>query len=125
MEDLRVKRCVPCEGGIPPLREEEIAQLLPQVSAWGVVPTEDPKAGTQVKTLQRSVRFSDFKTAMAFLNDVAQLAEAEGHHPDFCVHYNRVDFTLWTHAIGGLHDNDFILAAKIDDLVEAHGGKNA
>lgn len=122
MTDLTKRTCVPCEGGIPPLTDEGIAKLLPQVPAWGVVPAEDPKAGTQVKTLQRSVRFPDFKTAMAFLNDVAALAESEGHHPDFAVHYNRVDFTLWTHAIGGLHDNDFILAAKIDDRIAQHHG---
>ena len=53
---------------------------------------------------------------MAFLREVEEIAESEGHHPDFCVHYSRVDFTIWTHAIGGLHENDFILAAKIDAI---------
>ena len=64
-------------------------------------------------------RFKDFVEAMRFVNAMAGLAEAEGHHPDFCVHWNAVDVTLWTHAIGGLSDNDFIVAAKLDRLPEA------
>lgn len=67
--------------------------------------------------LRRREEFADFEEAMDFVNRVASLAEREGHHPDFCVHYNRVDFTIWTHAIGGLSENDFILAAKIDALM--------
>jgi 4a-hydroxytetrahydrobiopterin dehydratase len=68
--------------------------------------------------LIKTFKFANFVAAMEFLNRVAELAESEQHHPDFCVHYNRVDFTLWTHAVGGLSDNDFILAAKIDALVK-------
>lgn len=74
------------------------------------------KGDEHVATLQRQMKFKDFRAAMAFLRKVEDVAEAEGHHPDFCVHYNIVDFTLWSHAIGGLHENDFILAAKIDAL---------
>lgn len=66
--------------------------------------------------LQRTFDHKDFVAAMAFVNAMAALAEAEGHHPDFCVHYRRVDVSVWTHAIGGLSENDFILAAKIDAL---------
>lgn len=113
-EALTQKKCVPCEGGVPVLTDSEVQALLPQVSGWQVVLTE--KAGTHVATLQKGMKFKNFREAMAFLRKVEDVAEVEGHHPDFCVHYNKVDFTLWTHAIGGLHENDFILAAKIDAL---------
>ncbi|HCJ52132.1 MAG: hypothetical protein A2898_03480 [Candidatus Kerfeldbacteria bacterium RIFCSPLOWO2_01_FULL_48_11] len=115
-EDLRKKRCIPCEGGIPPLANEEIAKLMPQVLGWHVVPVE--KTSRTMDTLQKTFQFKNFREAMAFLRRIEDLAESEGHHPDFYVHYNRVDFTIWTHAIGGLHENDFILASKIDQLLE-------
>jgi len=105
---LTERKCVPCEGGVPKLREDEIAELLGQVEGWTA---KDDK-------LHKRFVFADFMAAMRFLNRVADLAENEGHHPDFCVHYNKVDFTIYTHAIGGLSTNDFILAAKIDALVE-------
>ncbi|USN53080.1 MAG: 4a-hydroxytetrahydrobiopterin dehydratase [Candidatus Nomurabacteria bacterium] len=114
MSELLAKKCVPCEGGIPPATDEEIAQLLPQLSNWEVKVIE--KNGVEMKTLQKRFTFDDFRAAMAFLRKVEGLAESEGHHPDFCVHYNKVDFTLFTHAIRGLHENDFILAVKIDRL---------
>lgn len=113
---LLIKHCVPCEGGIPPATDAEIAQLRPQVPAWDV--REQRDAGRPMKTLVRQFRFENFREAMRFLRDVEEIAETEGHHPDFCVHYNIVDFTLFTHAIGGLHENDFILAAKIDAAAE-------
>ncbi len=113
-EALTQKRCVPCEGGVPALTDAEAQQLLPHVPGWRVVLAE--KSGSHVATLQTSMTFTNFREAMAFLRKVEDVAETEGHHPDFCVHYNVVDFTLWTHAIGGLHENDFILAAKIDAL---------
>jgi len=105
--ELRTKRCVPCEGGVPPLTEEEQRALLPQVPGWKV---ED---GRLVKTFV----FESFPRAIAFVNRMADLAEEEGHHPDFSVHYREVKVSLWTHAIGGLSENDFILAAKIDALL--------
>ncbi len=111
---LTHKRCVPCEGGVPVLTDVEVQRLLPQVPGWQVRLAE--KAGQHVATLQRTMKFHNFREAMAFLRKVEDIAEAEGHHPDFCVHYNVVDFTLWTHAIEGLHENDFILAAKISAL---------
>ena len=106
---LAGKHCVPCEGGVAPLGEPEIRDLLRQVSGW--------QAGEG--KIRRSYTFADFMAAMSFLNRVAEVAEAEGHHPDFSVHYNRVDMTIWTHAAGGLTENDFILAAKIDALLSA------
>jgi 4a-hydroxytetrahydrobiopterin dehydratase len=106
--ELTQKKCVPCEGGVPPLGPEEVARLLPQLKDWQVLENN--------RKLSKRFLFDDFKQAMAFVNKIADLAESEGHHPDFTVHYSVVDVTLWTHAIGGLSDNDFILAAKIDHL---------
>jgi 4a-hydroxytetrahydrobiopterin dehydratase len=106
MEDLRARRCVPCEGGVPKLGTKEIARLAPQVPAWTV----------DGKHLRRKFVFRNFVEAMRFVNRMADVAEAEGHHPDFSVHYREVEVSIWTHAIGGLSDNDFILAAKIDAL---------
>jgi 4a-hydroxytetrahydrobiopterin dehydratase len=104
--DLAAKHCVPCEGGVPPLSPERIEDLLTLVPGWAA------KDGR----LRRTYRFADFRAAMAFLAKVADVAEAEGHHPDFAVHYDEVDFTVWTHAIDGISENDFVLAAKIDEL---------
>jgi len=113
-DSLTQKRCIPCEGGVSTLTDIQVQALLPQVPEWHVVLTEE--GGVHVATLQRQIKFKNFRSAMAFLRKVEDVAEAEGHHPDFCVHYSKVDFTVWTHAIGGLHENDFILAAKIDAL---------
>lgn len=104
---LTSKRCVPCDGGVPRLDAEQTAQLLGDLEGWA--------AGDE--KLHKTYRFADFRTAMRFLDRVAELAEREAHHPDFCVHYNRVDMTVWTHAIDGLSENDFILAAKMDTLL--------
>lgn len=115
-DQLTQKRCVPCEGGIPPATDEEISKLMPQVSGWEVRELE--KHTVVIKTLYKRIEFEDFRASMAFLRKVEDLAESEGHHPDFCVHYNVVEFTLYTHAIRGLHENDFIMAAKIDALMK-------
>jgi 4a-hydroxytetrahydrobiopterin dehydratase len=106
--DLRSRRCVPCDGGVPRLDGAQIAALLPQVPGWEA---RDDR-------LQRRFTFRDFVTAMRFVNRMAEVAEAEGHHPDFTVHYRQVDVVVWTHAIGGLSENDFILAAKISPLAD-------
>jgi 4a-hydroxytetrahydrobiopterin dehydratase len=113
-ESLRSKKCVPCEGGVSPLTDNEIEILMPHVDRWEV--TETSQQDGAVKTLQKRFQFKDFRAAMSFLREIEELAESEGHHPDFCVHYNKIDFTIWTHAISGLHENDFILASKIDAL---------
>jgi 4a-hydroxytetrahydrobiopterin dehydratase len=107
---LAEKHCVPCEGGTPPLDAASAAKLLGQVRGWA---RRDEAEGPRIT---KRLVFKDFVSAMAFLDKLAVIAEAEGHHPDFCVHYNRVDVTLWTHAVGGLSENDFILASKIDAL---------
>ena len=103
MSDLTTKRCRPCEGDIDKLTPAQNNLLLPQIPGWKI----------DGDSLTRRFELDDFRAAMAFLNKVAEIAESEGHHPDFSVHYNRVDFKLWTHAIRGLSENDFILAAKI------------
>jgi len=107
MNDLLSKKCVPCEGGTPPLTAEDVRGLLAQVPGWESI-------GGQ--KIEKSFKFRDFKAAMEFVNKVAGLAEQEGHHPDIHIHYNRVRLELWTHAIGGLSENDFIAAAKINAI---------
>ena len=96
--DLTAKSCVPCRGGVPPLTEEEARRLSEAVPAWALL-----QNGTR---LVRRFEFRDFKAAMEFVNRVADLAEEEGHHPDFEIHWNKVELTLWTHKIGGLHENE-------------------
>jgi 4a-hydroxytetrahydrobiopterin dehydratase len=109
--DFTKKRCVPCEGGIPAKTPAEVDEALRSLDGWD--------ARDEKKLIHKHYRFKDFVEAMRFVNALAALAEAEGHHPDFSVHWNAVDVTLWTHAIGGLSENDFIVAAKLDTLPEA------
>lgn len=97
---------MPCEGGVPKLTRDDAEAFLGDVRGWEL-------DGDRIR---KTLTFADFREAMAFVNRMADAAEAEGHHPDFCVHWNRVDITIWTHAINGLSENDFILAAKIDRL---------
>ena len=108
---LTTKRCVPCEAGTPPLTRIEIGKYLAQVGGGWVL--------EQDKFLTRQFSFRDFVAAMKFVNRVADIAEAEGHHPDIHVSYNKVRLDLWTHAINGLSENDFILAAKIEQAASA------
>lgn len=108
MTDLVQKHCVPCEGGIPPLKGDEITPFLKQLNpAWKLADDETK--------ISREFTFSDFVQTMVFANTIADLAETEGHHPDLHVSYGKLVVELWTHKIGGLFDNDFILAAKIDE----------
>jgi 4a-hydroxytetrahydrobiopterin dehydratase len=88
------------------LGADKVQELLREVEGWEV---HDEK-------LHRTFQFKNFVIAMDFVNKLSDIAEGEGHHPDFCVHYNRVDVTLWTHAINGLTENDFIVAAKLDKI---------
>ncbi len=106
--DLRDRRCVPCRRGDPKLDPGRIADLLRQVPGWEV----------QDERLRRSFTFADFAAAMRFVNRMAAVADAEDHHPDFTVHYARVDVEIWTHVVGGLSENDFVLAAKIAPLAD-------
>ena len=104
---LTDKKCVPCEGGVMPLTHDEIQPYLAEASGWEVI-----ESG---KKILKGFLFKDFREAMAFVNRVAELAEAEGHHPDILAHgWNKVRVELSTHAAGGLTENDFILAAKIN-----------
>jgi 4a-hydroxytetrahydrobiopterin dehydratase len=106
--DLIHQKCVPCEGGTKPLSRSEFEVYLPQVENWGV---------QQDLQLQREFEFKNFSESIGFINKVAEIAEQEGHHPDINLHdYKKVAITLSTHAIGGLSINDFIVAAKIDEL---------
>ena len=106
MSELTQKKCVPCEGGVPTLNKSEVERLLAEVPGWTL-------AG---KWITKEFKFKNFVEAMKFVNRVAEVAEAEGHHPDIHIHYNLVRFDTWTHAIDGLSENDFILAAKINSL---------
>jgi len=103
--NLADQTCVPCRGGIPPLEGEPLARLWAQLPAWKVVDGHH---------LTKTFLFPDFKTALAFVNRVGAVAEAEGHHPDLCLSWGKVDAITYTHKIKGLTGNDFILAAKID-----------
>ncbi len=105
---LAKRKCVPCEGGIPPLTKEEAEKLIPELKDWMLV--------DEANLLAKSFRFKDFVETMKFVNKVADIAETEGHHPDMTVTYGAVTIELMTHAIGGLSENDFIVAAKIDEL---------
>jgi len=107
--DFKNKQCVPCRVGMPPLSNEEEDAFKKELPSWRL----DREATHQLK---KRFKFSDFKEAMSFLNKVADLANSEDHHPDICISYNQVDLTLFTHKIGGLHENDFILATKIDAI---------
>ena len=104
--ELKEKKCVPCEGGIPKLSAQQADDLLKEIPDWQ----------RQGDKLFKNFKFKNFIKAMEFVNRMAEVAEEEGHHPDFTVHYNQVEVLLWTHAIDGLSENDFILAAKIDDM---------
>jgi 4a-hydroxytetrahydrobiopterin dehydratase len=110
MEGLAEKSCVPCRGGVPPLSEAEAKRLVAGVPGWTLA--------DDATRVVRRFEFRDFVEAMKFVNRVADLAEQQGHHPDIAIHWNRVDLTLWTHKIGGLHENDFILAARVNRLLE-------
>ncbi len=107
MTKLSENKCVPCEGGTPPLSGEKVAEYLPKVESWMLKET----------TIEKTFKFKDFKEALEFVNKVAKVAEEEGHHPDINLHnYKLVTLTLTTHAAKGLTDNDFIMAAKINEL---------
>jgi 4a-hydroxytetrahydrobiopterin dehydratase len=106
---LANERCVDCAPGMPALDGRACAELVSRIPAWSLA--EDGRR------LVRRLRFPDFRQAMAFVSQVADLAEAEHHHPDIAIHYDAVDLALWTHSAGGLTRNDFVLAAKIDRVV--------
>ena len=110
MTSLADKTCVPCRGGTPPLKGKELTDIhrqLPESSEWHVVNEHH---------LVRAYKFPDFRSALAFVNRVGEIAEEQGHHPDILLKWGKVEIITWTHAVDGLTESDFILAAKIDRL---------
>lgn len=108
MAQLAQQKCVPCRGGVPPLTPAQIVPLLEQVDSWEVIGNHH---------LLKTFKFSDFSTALAFVNQIGGIAEEQNHHPDIYLAWGKVDIKIWTHKIDGLTESDFILAAKIEQLV--------
>ncbi len=107
--ELLRKKCVPCEGGVPPLSRGEAEALLAGASGWSF--------DANAQRISRSWTVKNFMAGIDFFNKVAALAEEEGHHPDLHLEgYRNVSIVIWTHAVGGLTENDFILAAKINEV---------
>jgi 4a-hydroxytetrahydrobiopterin dehydratase len=110
MSELASKTCVPCRGGVPPLKGQELADIhkrIPQWAHWKIVHEHH---------ITRTFTFPDFKEALEFVNRVGDVAEAQGHHPDILLTWGKVEITLWTHKVDGLTESDLIMAAKIDGL---------
>lgn len=120
--ELTKKKCVPCEGGMSPMEAMQIKEYMAKLRmGWLALPPLAPEGEDSVltgspKKIRKEYKFKDFKEAMAFVNKVADVAQKDDHHPDIHIFYNRVQLELWTHAIGGLSENDFIVAAKVDAL---------
>ena len=108
MSNLADKECIPCKGGVPPLRGQALADLDRQIGGgWEVINEHH---------LEKEFRFKNFREALAFTNKVGELAEANNHHPDIYLAWGRVKVTIWTHKIDGLTESDFVMAAKMDLL---------
>ena len=108
MSELAKKQCVPCRGGVPPLSKEQSGRLLEQFDGWTIARNHH---------LAREFTFPDFAEALAFVNRVGEIAEQQAHHPDIYLAWGKVRVEIWTHKIDGLTESDFILAAKIDEVV--------
>jgi 4a-hydroxytetrahydrobiopterin dehydratase len=113
IETLAQKACTLCRGGIPPLPPDEVPRYVGQFQDWAVK--------DDARRIERTCRFGNFREALAFVEQVGALAEAEGHHPDVCFGWGYATISLQTHKIKGLHENDFILAAKVDQLAASLG----
>jgi 4a-hydroxytetrahydrobiopterin dehydratase len=107
MSELASKTCVPCKGGTPPLKGEELEGLRRQVPEWEVV---------EEHHLRRRFRFKNFRESLLFVSRVGELAEEQGHHPDIGFGWGYAEISVWTHKINGLTESDFIFAAKVDTL---------
>ena len=107
MGDLASRDCVPCRGGVPPLKGDELSKLQSEIAGWEIVNEHH---------LHKDYKFGDFAKTLEFVNRVGQLAEEQWHHPDICFGWGHAEVTIWTHKIDGLTESDFILAAKIDAL---------
>ncbi len=110
MSELSEMKCTACRGDEPTLTDTEIAEFHPRIPDWQVVELEG------VKRLQRVFKFGGFAQALAFTNKIGEQAEEEGHHPALLTEWGKVTVSWWTHKIGGLHRNDFIMAARTDEL---------
>jgi 4a-hydroxytetrahydrobiopterin dehydratase len=108
INELLSKNCVPCENGVAPLDQSQANEYLAHTLGW--------KLSDDIKKISKDFEFKDFSYAMYFVNQVAKIAEAESHHPSIHISYNKVKLELWTHNIDGLSENDFIVAAKINQL---------
>lgn len=109
---LTEQNCIPCSGTVPPASEEEITELKPQIPDWEII------AVAGVDQLQRTYYFNNFQAALDFTNKVGALAEIAQHHPALLTEWGKVTVTWWTHALNGLHRNDFIMAAKTDEAAQ-------
>ena len=110
---LANRECVPCRGGVPPLKGDALRELAAQLHAPWVVVAEHH--------LEREFLFEDFRQALDFTNEVGELAESVGHHPDIHLAWGKVKVTVWTHKVDGLTESDFVFAAKADALQGANG----
>lgn len=111
MSDLYNKKCISCEGNVQPLSKQKITEYLKLLtSEWQLIEENN------IPKIKKRFNFANFKDAITFVNKIADLAEKESHHPNIFVYYNKVDVELYTHAIRGLHENDFIMATKIDRI---------
>jgi 4a-hydroxytetrahydrobiopterin dehydratase len=107
MSSLAARNCVPCRGDVPALKGEALHSFSHQLPNWKVVDEHQ---------VSRVFKFPDFKNALQFVNRVGELAEEQGHHPDVFLAWGKVEITLWTHAVNGLTESDFVMAAKIDQI---------
>ena len=112
MTDLKEKKCVPCEGGVPPLDLSEIHKYQKKVDGWDLA-----KDNKEVFFLSKKFNFDNFLESQKFVNEVGKISEEEGHHPDISFGWGYAEIKITTHAIEGLSENDFILAAKIDKII--------
>jgi 4a-hydroxytetrahydrobiopterin dehydratase len=111
MSDLAQKECVPCKGGVPPLKGDEITRLAEQLGeGWRVIDQHH---------LEREFKFPNFRTALEFTNRVGDLADQQNHHPDIYLSWGKAKLTMWTHKIDGLTESDFVFAAKVNKLFPA------
>ena len=110
MSILATRECIPCKGGVPPLKGQKLDTLHAQLGlTWQVVMEHH---------LEKEYKFKNFREALAFTNQVGELAEAQNHHPDFYLAWGKVKLTLWTHKIDGLTESDFVMAAKVEQLLQ-------
>jgi 4a-hydroxytetrahydrobiopterin dehydratase len=105
--DLASRQCVPCRGGVPPLKGEELKRLHGQIEGWEVI---------EEHHLRKTYRFKDFVEALAYVNRLGEMAEEQGHHPDIYLSWGKVRIEIWTHKIDGLTESDFVFAAKCDAI---------